>query len=125
MYVAIVLYGYLSSCSKKYILLAMHKPWNVCIICWCYNVLWTIMMHNGNIGGNGQNITAGTNTTAAATLPLITARANIDRVRWHLHHRQMVRRSGVDGLGITARWLAGPALMLLSSQPDGTPDWCR
>ena len=72
-------------------------------------------MHNGNVGGNGKNITAGTNTTAVATLPLITVGANTDRVRWHLHHRRMVHRSSVDVLNITAKWHAGPALMLSSS----------
>ena len=77
-------------------------------------------MHNGNVGGNGKNITAGTNTMAVATLPLITVGANTDRVRWHLHHRRMVLRTGVDVLVITARWYSGPALMFLSSHPDGT-----
>ena len=78
-------------------------------------------MHNGNVGGNGQNITAGTNTTAPATLPLIIAGANTDRVRWHLHHRRMVLRTGIDILVITAGWYDGPSLMFSPSQPDGTP----
>jgi hypothetical protein len=47
-------------------------------------------MHSGNTGGNGQNITAGTNTMAAVMLPLITAGGSTDRVRCHLHHRRMV-----------------------------------
>ena len=68
-------------------------------------------MHSDNSGGNGQNITAGTNTMAAAMLPLITAGANTDRVCWHLHHRWMVRRSDVDVLNITAEWHSGLALM--------------
>jgi hypothetical protein len=72
-------------------------------------------MHSGNASGNRQNITTGTNTTAAMTLPLITARGNTDHVRWHLHHRRMVHRSGVDTLVITARWYADLALMLSSS----------
>jgi hypothetical protein len=67
------------------------------------------MMHSGNADGNGQNITAETNTTAAVTLPLITARGSTNRMRWHLHHRRMVRRSDVDVLIIIA---------------DGTPVWC-
>ena len=78
-------------------------------------------MHSGNTSGNGQNITAETNTTAAVTLPLITARGSTDRVRWHLHHRRMVLRTGVDILVIIDGWYDGPALMFLSSQPDGTP----
>jgi hypothetical protein len=64
-------------------------------------------MHSGNAGGNGQNITAGTNTTAAVTLPLIIARGSPDRMCWHLNHRRMVCRSGVDALLITAGWYAG------------------
>jgi hypothetical protein len=39
------------------------------------------MMYSSNVGGNGQNITPGTNTTATMTLPLITAEGNTDRVR--------------------------------------------
>jgi hypothetical protein len=80
-------------------------------------------MHSGNAGGNGQNITARTNTMAAVTLPLITAGGNTDCVRWHLHHRRMVRRSGVDVLVITAGWYTSPALMFSSSPPDCTPVW--
>jgi hypothetical protein len=38
------------------------------------------MMHSGNAGGNGHNITAGTNTTAAVMLALITAGRNTSRV---------------------------------------------
>jgi hypothetical protein len=94
------------------------------------------MMHSGNAGGNKQNITAGTNTTAAVTLALITVRGSTDRMRWHLHHRRMVLRTGVDILVITAGWYgwtgvdvlvitsgwyAGPALIFSSSQLDGTP----
>jgi hypothetical protein len=78
-------------------------------------------MHSGNVDGNGQNITARTNTTAAVTLSLITTGGNTDRVRWHLHHRRMVLRTGVDILVITARWYEGPTLMFSSSQSDGTP----
>jgi hypothetical protein len=78
-------------------------------------------MHSGNTGGNGQNITARTNTTAAVTLPLITTEGSTDRVRWHLHHRRMVLRTSIDILIITADWYDGPALMFLLSQPDGTP----
>ena len=33
------------------------------------------------------------------------------RVRWHLNHRWMVRRSGVDALIITAGWYAEPTLI--------------
>jgi hypothetical protein len=36
------------------------------------------MMHSGNTGGNGQNITIGTNTTVAVTLPLITTGESTD-----------------------------------------------
>jgi hypothetical protein len=78
-------------------------------------------MHSGNAGGNGQNITAGTNTTAAVTLPLITTGGSTDRVRWHLHHRRMVLQTSIDILVITAGWYDGPTLMFSSSQPDGTP----
>jgi hypothetical protein len=70
------------------------------------------MMHSGNTDGNGQNITAGTNTTAAVTLPLITAGGSTDRMRWHLHHCRLVHRSGIDVLVITAGWYASSALML-------------
>jgi hypothetical protein len=45
------------------------------------------MTHSCNTGGNGQNITAGTNTTSTVMLPLITAGGSTDRVRWQLHHR--------------------------------------
>jgi hypothetical protein len=83
------------------------------------------MTHSGNASSNGQNITAGTNTMAAVTLPLITVGGNTDRVRWYLHHRRMVCQSGVDVLVITAGWYASPALMLSSSQSDGTPDQRR
>ena len=79
-------------------------------------------MHNGNAGGNGQNITTGTNTTTVVMLTLITTGGNIDHVRWRQHHRRMARRSGVDVLVITAGWYAGPALMLSSSQSDDTPN---
>jgi hypothetical protein len=48
------------------------------------------MMHNGNASGNGQNITAETNTTSAVTLPSPTACA---------------------GTYITTAWYAGLALM--------------
>ena len=77
-------------------------------------------MHSGNAGGNGQNITAGTNTAAAVMLPLITAEGHIDRLCWHLHHRRMVHRTGVDVLIITASWYAGPAMIGTPSPPDGT-----
>jgi hypothetical protein len=81
------------------------------------------MTHSGNAGGNGQNITARTNTTATVTLPLITAGGNTDRVRWRQHHCWMVRRSSIYVLIITVGWYASSALMLSSSQLDGTPDW--
>jgi hypothetical protein len=68
------------------------------------------MMHSGNAGSNGQNITAGTNTTAAAvTLPLNTTGESPDRMRWHLNHHRMVRRFSVDALIITAGWYVGLA----------------
>jgi len=76
-------------------------------------------MHSGNTGGNGQNITARTNTTVAVKLPLIIAGGNTDHVHWHLHHRRMVHRIGVDILVITVGWYDGPTLMFSSSQPDG------
>jgi hypothetical protein len=60
-------------------------------------------MHSGNAGGNGQNITAGTNTTTVVTMPLITAGGNTDRVRWRQYRRRMVRRSSVNEHIITAR----------------------
>jgi hypothetical protein len=66
-------------------------------------------MHSGNADGNGQNITTGTNITAAVTLPLITAGGSTDHVHWHLHHRRMVLQTGVDILVITARWYDGLA----------------
>ena len=77
-------------------------------------------MHSDNAGGNGQNITAKTNTTATVTLPLITAGGNTSRVRWHLHHHRMVRQIGVDVLAITGGWYAGPALIGPSSPPVRT-----
>ena len=64
-------------------------------------------MHSDNAGGNGQNITAKTNTTAVVTLPLITAGRSTDRVHWHLHHCRMVLRTGVD---------------ILVTKPDGMAD---
>jgi hypothetical protein len=73
------------------------------------------MIHSGHAGGNGQNITVGTNVTAAVTLPLITAGGSPDRVRWHLKNRRMVRRFGINALVIIAGWYTGPALMFLSS----------
>ena len=78
-------------------------------------------MHSGNADGNGQNIAVGTNTTATATLPLITARGSTDRMHWHLHYHRMVLRTSVDILVIIAVWYDGPALMFSSSLPDGTP----
>jgi hypothetical protein len=79
------------------------------------------MMHSGNTGSNGQNITVGTNITVVVTLPLITIEGSTDRVHWHLHHHRMVLRASIDILVITAGWYDGPALMFLSSQSDGTP----
>jgi hypothetical protein len=37
----------------------------------------------------------------------------------------MVRRASVDGSIITTRWYARPALVVLSSQPEGTPGQWR
>ena len=81
-------------------------------------------MHSGNAGGNGQNITTGTNTTAVVMPPLITTEGNTDRMRWHLHHHRMVCRTNVDVLVITVGWYAGPALMFSSSELDGTLIQC-
>jgi hypothetical protein len=39
------------------------------------------MMHSGNAGGNGQNITARINTTVVVALPLITTGESTNRVR--------------------------------------------
>jgi hypothetical protein len=72
-------------------------------------------MHSGNAGGNRQNITVGTNTTAAVTQPLIVTRGNTDCMRRHLHHFQMLHWFGVDVLVIIAGWYAGPALTLSAS----------
>ena len=38
-------------------------------------------MHSGNADSSGQNITAGTNTTAAVMLPLITIGGGTSHVR--------------------------------------------
>ena len=78
-------------------------------------------MHSGNAGGNGQNITTGTNTTAVVMPPLITTEGNTDRMRWHLHHRRMVLRTSVDVIVFIVGWYDGPTLMFSSSQPDGMP----
>jgi len=112
------------------------------------------MMHSDNSGGNGQNITARTNTMAAVTLPslpsegtptacagtyitdgwyarsvLMFSSSQPDgmpvRRRLVHHHQWMVCRAGVDVLVITTRWYAGPMLMFSSSQPDGTLIQCR
>jgi hypothetical protein len=45
--------------------------------------------------------------------------------RWLHHHRRMVRWPGVNGSITTAGWHAGPALMVPSPPPDGTPVWRR
>ena len=77
-------------------------------------------MHSGNAGGNGHNITAGTNTMAVVMLPLITNGGNTSRVRWHLHHSRMVRRFGVDRSIITVGWYSDLALIDPLSPPVGT-----
>jgi hypothetical protein len=64
------------------------------------------MMHSGNAGGNGQNITAGTNTTAAVMLPSLPPKGT---------------STTCAGANITAGWYAGPVLMFSSSLPDGMP----
>jgi len=110
------------------------------------------MMHSDNSGGNGQNITARTNTMAAVTLPSLPSEGTLTacagtyitdgwyarlvfmfsssqpdgmpvRRRLVHHHQWMVCRAGVDVLVITTRWYAGPALMGPSSPPDDTSDW--
>ena len=76
-------------------------------------------MHSGNAGGNGQNITARTNTTAAVMLALITTGGHTDHVRWRLHHWRMVHWAGIDVLVITAGWYVGLASIGPSSPTAG------
>ena len=38
------------------------------LYCWCYNVLWTIMMYCGNIGGKWQSITVGVSNSQLVNL---------------------------------------------------------
>ena len=68
-------------------------------------------MHNVNAGGNGRNITAGTNTTAAVTLPSLPPEGT---------------PTACDGTYINGGWYTGPVLMFSSSQPDAMParHWC-